>query len=107
MIQPRKWGTHVELLAAATYFQVPVYILKATSMKWEVLHPLGPARNYAFQEFPATDTCGEEVNIPDHFELLHSSDCHYDSITSISGSSCSVRPTIIQTHIDCTKLLID
>ena len=28
MLRPGIWDSHVELLAAATYFQVPIYILK-------------------------------------------------------------------------------
>lgn len=107
MLRPGKWGTHVELLAASTYFQIPMYILKTSSKehKWEVLGPLGPASRFRYQECPEVDTA--DINLPDHFELLHSYDCHYDSIVSTSGSPSTIRPTIIETHVDCTDMIID
>ena len=43
--RPGIWGTHVELLAAATYFQISIYIVKGNQCAWEVLHPLRPTSN--------------------------------------------------------------
>ena len=37
MLGPGIWGTHVELFAAATYFQITVYIVKSNRCVWEVL----------------------------------------------------------------------
>ena len=103
MLRPGTWGTHVELLAASTYFQVPVYILKSSStqQKWEVYHPLGPQDNFRYQLCPelVENIEAEDFN---HFELLHSFGCHYDSIT---GNS--TRPTIEETHVDCSHLVLD
>ena len=39
---PDTWGTHVELFAAATYFNIPVYTFVADpkNLRWEVYKPL-------------------------------------------------------------------
>lgn len=109
MQRPGVWGTHVEILAAATYFQIPVYILRAPSpsnYKWEVINPLGHHHNFRYQLCPEIDIEADDFHRPDHIEILHSSNSHYDSIVSSSGSSCS-RPTIEETHIDYTHLVLD
>lgn len=108
MLRPGVWGTHVELFAAATYFQIPVYILKVSSEqhKWEVLRPLGPHQDFRYQLCPEIDIEAEDFNRPDHLELLHSFNCHYDSIITSSGRP-TTRPTIEKTHIDCTHLVLD
>ena len=41
--KPNTWGTHVELFATASYFQVPVYtyiVDDETKLRWEVFQPL-------------------------------------------------------------------
>ena len=101
MLHPKKWGTHVELLAAATYFQIPVYFLKSPSsrFKWEVLHPLGSASSFRwYQLCPEVDSYAEDISVPDHFEVLLSSECHYDSIICFSGGVCTTRPNITYSH---------
>ena len=108
MLRPGVWGTHLELFAASTYFQIPLYILKHSSdnqCKWEILRPLGSIDKFNYQLCPAIDTTDEDFSKPDHFELLHSCDCHYDSITAKDGTSLS-RPKIIETHIDCTDVIL-
>jgi hypothetical protein len=107
MLRPGVWGTHVELFSAATYFQIPVYILRtgANGYKWEVLRPLGPHQDFRYQLCPEIDIEDKDFHRPDHFELLHTSG-HYDSIISNSDSP-TARPTIEETHIDCTHLVLD
>ena len=109
MLAPKKWGTHVELLAAATYFQVPVYYLRSPSrnFKWEVFHPLGPVARFKYQLCPEVDTSSEDVVIPDHFELLLKAGNHYDSVISLSGSLCTSRPEIVQMNIDCSDIVLE
>ena len=75
--------------------------------KWEVFHPLGPHQNFWYQLCPEIDIEAEDFHRPDHFELLYSFNCHYDSIISHSGGPCTTRPAIEQTHIDCTYLVLD
>ena len=106
---PGKWGTHVELHAAATYFQIPVFFIRTpcNNYKWEVINPLGPASDFKYQLCPEVDITEADVNVPDHFELLYTSDCHYDSITMVTGSVCPVKPTLQGSYCDCTDTLIE
>ncbi len=105
--RPGIWGTHVELLAAATYFQISIYIVKGNQCAWEVLHPLRPTSNLKYQLCPEIDTEAEDFHLPHHVELLHTNDCHYDSLISISGQLSETLPRIPETHIDCTHLNLD
>ena len=40
MMQPCAWATQLEIVALATYFQVPVYIFKESTGQWERHKPL-------------------------------------------------------------------
>ena len=107
MLAPGVWGTHVELVAAATYFQIPVYILKNNRCSWEVLFPLGPQRKFKYQLCPEIDVEADNFHRPHHIELLHSDNCHYDSLISNSGGPSTSPPKIPETHIDCTHFNLD
>ena len=104
-----KWGTHIELYAAATYFQIPIYFVRTPSAcdyKWEVINPIGPSTNFRYQLCPEIDTSKEDITVPDHFELLYRCDCHYDSIIMISGGVSTVKPTLQGSYLDCTDTVI-
>ncbi len=105
--RPGIWGTHVELLAAATYFQISIYIVKGNQCAWEVLQPLRPTSNLKYQLCPEINTETKDFHLPHHVELLHTNDCHYDSLISISGQLSETLPRIPETHIDCTHLNLD
>ena len=57
-----------------------------------------------YQLCPEIDTSGDDVHVPDYFELLYSSDSHYDSIMTLSGgvstllndAYCDYRDIIIE-----------
>ena len=104
MLRPGIWGSHVELLAAATYFQVPIYILKENQYVWEVLKPLGPPQNFKYQLLPEIDIEAEDFRLPHHIELLHSNNCHYDSLISTAGCTSSSPPNIPEIHYDYTYI---
>ena len=105
---PGRWGTHVELHAAATYFQIPIFFIRTPSSdyKWEVINPLGSPSSFRYQLCPEIDTSEEDITVPDHFELLYRCDCDYDSITMISGGVCTVKPTLKGFYIDCTDTVL-
>ena len=107
MLRPGTWGSHVELLAAATYFQVPIYILKENQCVWEVLKPLGPPQNFKYQLLPEIDIEAEDFRLPHHIELLHSNNCHYDSLISTAGCTSSSPPNIPEIHYDYTHIDLD
>ena len=90
------WGTHVEIIAASTYFQVPIYFFRTPSsmLKWEVFKPLGPSCEFSYQEYPEVDTAAEDMT------------CHYDSITLKSDEVSLVRPTLQYSYTDCRNYII-
>ena len=52
LLRPKTWGTHVEIMAATTYFQVPFYFCCQNTMynsiyKWDVVKPLCPPEREA------------------------------------------------------------
>ena len=75
---PNTWGTQVELLAIATYYQVPVctYVVDDANLRWEVIKPLS---NAAHLYYPITMD-GESYTPHGHFEPLYYPNSHYDSI---------------------------
>ncbi len=83
MLRPDTWATHVEVIAAATYFQVPVYFLtQADVLKWKVVRPLSGCRTFGFlflQELSAVQT------VITHFELVYYPNRHYDCVVSVCG----------------------
>ena len=107
MLRPGIWVSHVELLAAATYFQVPIYILKENQCVWEVLEPLCPPQNFKYQLLPEIDIEAEDFRLPHHIELLHSNNCHYDSLISTAGCTSSSPPNIPEIHYDYTHIDLD
>lgn len=109
MSLPGRWGTHVELLAAATYFQTPVFYVRAPSSeyRWEVLNPLGPPDKFKYQLCPEIDTSGDDVQVPDHFELLYRSDSHYDGVMALSGGVSAIRPLLKAAYYDCRGITIE
>ena len=68
MTRPFVWGTQVELLAASSFFQVPIYYCQASqgTYTWNMLRPVSETRNL---KYPAdTNTLGIKVK---HFELMY------------------------------------
>ena len=77
---PDTWGTHVELFAAATYFNIPVYTFVADpkNLRWEVYKPLTTKNLH----YPVTVNNEDELftTQQSHMELLYYPNTHYDSI---------------------------
>ena len=69
------------------FFKTP-----STNYKWEVFHPLGPADEFWYQIMPGIEFSAEGITRPDHFELLLSSECHYNSVISMSRGFLSLDP---------------
>ena len=86
------WGTQVELIAAASYFQASIFIYEylptSKSGKWTCVKPINTKFN-----FPVTDKHHppEQFNVPSHFELYHTSNLHYDCIVS---KDTGIVPTV-------------
>ena len=85
------WGTHVELIAIATYLQIPVYYCRenpsARGFKWERLKALGLAIGFRYpcvvEDDPMHPMHRQQIT---HFELLYYVQGHYDSIVSTESN---------------------
>ena len=89
MARPFVWGTQVELLAASSFFQVPIYYCQASqgTYRWHMLGPVSETKNL---KYPAdTNTQGIKVK---HFELMYHTGVHYDSIVNQSTNRVSTTP---------------
>ena len=102
MLAPAVSGTHVELVTAATYFQIPLYILKNNRRSWEVLFPLGPQHKFKYQLCPEID-----VEADNTYHII----MNYSIVTAAtmiaSGGPSTSPPKISETHIDCTHFNLD
>lgn len=99
MLRPTVWGTHLEIKAAATLFQLPIYYCKRStqtgSFDWNVVHPICPD-NISFP--PIMDEELEEKEDINHFEICYDG-IHYDAIVSIeTGKVCAELPELTGTE---------
>ena len=81
---PYTWGTHIEVLAIATLYGIPVYITwqsPSGSYYWEEIKPL-KADRFSNPVVPS-ESLPNEYEVPNHMELGYMSRVHYDSIVSM------------------------
>ena len=84
---PYTWGTHIEILAVATFFDIPVYIIRQKSSGiyyWEETKPLNKPDGFSHPVVPAsTSPFPNEYEPPNHLELDYTSGVHYDSVVGM------------------------
>ena len=93
---PDAWGTHVELFATASYFQVPVYTYTVgdiISSRWEIFRPLLDAKNL---RYPVTIHEDECFKPPSHFEVLYYLNLHYDPIVDYFTEQPSTNEPLLR-----------
>ena len=102
MSQPHIWGTHLEILAASTLLQIPVYTCRTNGLHhpWEVSRPI-PAELVRFPR--VVDETFKERDHIDHIELLYHQESHYDAIFC----SRTGRPPTSEPQLTGTKDYID
>ena len=96
IMRPRSYGTHVELQAMATYYQVPIYIYtrnrQGVGYHWDVVKPI--CEPHQFRVPFMDDDIMERKYDKTHIELFFSV-CHYNCIVSIfTGCLHEVEPVI-------------
>ena len=104
VLRPSVFGTHIEILALTTLFNVPTFYCclsgKDQKYSWHCVTPLTrPGLRYP-------DLSGnplENVQPPSHFELLYLHNIHFDSIVSAGGELCTDFP-ILSTAQICIDL---
>ena len=109
MLRPHVWGTHMEVIAAASLFQIPVYFTKESESvdgeyHWQVIHPL-PSEKLRYPKI--VDHPPVEMATLTHFELAYTRGTHYDSIISIdTGKPCLQLPLLAERRIDMTNVVL-
>ena len=94
LLHPNSWATQMELIAAATLFQVSIYYCTCVTntfgnrkYQWEVVKPLAAANQFNYPHIVEDDPIHSAV-IPHHFELVYYNNCHYDSVV-MEGTDCT------------------
>ena len=105
---PHSWATQVEVVAAASVFQVPVYYFSRTTMAWNIVNPFGTnsvsQTTLRLPVLPPPDSCLTRLK-PTHFELLYYENCHYDAIVSATTGRVSASPPpLTSSHTDFIDL---
>ena len=105
MGKPFVWGTHIELKAAASYFQIPLYFCqkspKTNCYEWHCFSPICSAEklNYPQNRVYPTRSLG-------HFELAYYTGVHYDCIVSTDTNSTPKVPPQLTGQISfCAEVL--
>ena len=109
MLRPYVWGTHMEVIAAASLFQVPVYVTKESdSVDGEYLgQVIGPLPSEKLRYPVIADHPPVEIATLTHFELAYTRGTHYDSIVSIdTGKPCLQLPSLAESRIDMTNVVL-
>ena len=93
------WATQVEVAAAASAFNVPVYYYKVENdqHEWNVMKPLTDKQQRPTVKCPPLPLMDEDITLlkPTHFELLYFHNSHYDAIVSVStGQVCATPPPL-------------
>ena len=107
MLSPQIRGTHIEVVAAATFFKKPVYFTKARSngmYQWECHYPL-PPNGLHFPEI--TDPPDFQSATPiTHFELAYATNTHYDSIVLQQTGRPSPQPPPMEKRVIVRPILL-
>ena len=96
MLRPDTWATHLEVMAAATYFQRSIYFCEdppqGDNYCWQVFRPLGPAESF---RFPLVSEDADNYSVPTHFEMVYYKNLHYCCIVQESDGSLSTTPPVL------------
>jgi hypothetical protein len=91
------WGTDIEILAASTILQVPIYtfsLSNSNSYRWLRYLPLSPPSNILCDYVTSIKRLVHMVKPEEyHLELFHKEGCHYDVIMSINQKTLNF-PTL-------------
>lgn len=106
---PHTWGTHVEILAIATLYEISVYVTRQSpsgSYYWEEVKPL-KADGVSYPVIPS-GTLPSEYQVPNHMELEYMSGVHYDSVVSIATEKVpeTFPPKQPQALVDLSNIIV-
>ena len=98
MLRPGAWATHIELQAAAAYFQLPIYFCQdppppnRMTYCWQVIKPIDAPDTF---HYPVqVDPLFEGISLPTHFEVLYDENWHFSCIVTLDGNLSTVAPVL-------------
>ena len=95
MIRPNTWGTHLEIIAAATLFKVPVYYCTQSASNshftWGAFRPI-TSKNISFPVM--VEDILQSTERIDHIEMYYHQAAHYDAIISTESELCKTPPQL-------------
>lgn len=98
MLRPGVWATQIELHAAATYFQLPIYFCQnppppnRMTYCWQVIKPIDVTE--AFRYPVQVDLLFKGISLPTHFEVLYDENWHFSCIVGLDGNLSIVAPVL-------------
>ena len=100
------FGTHMEILAIATFYGVPVFYCCPSADQQYSWHCVMPSRDREVR-YPDLAGCPlEGVPPPTHFELSYIQSTHYDSVVSITtGKLSEDLPKLNHGHVYIEEIL--
>lgn len=103
------WATQVEVVAAASAFEIPVYFYAkkpgSEYFVWNVVQPFSSTKKAL--KLPVFPEISEHISLqmPTHFELLYYDSLHYDAIVSEdTGKVCVDVPQLSDNHSELIPL---
>lgn len=96
IMRPGTWATHVEVKAAATYFQVPVYFCQDPPQHdaycWHVFMPVRQSKSLRYPTLE--ESVYDGISVPTHFEIKYIQNVHYSCIVCVDDSLPTVSPVL-------------
>ena len=98
MLRPGALATHIELQAAAAYFQLPIYFCQdppppnGMTYCWQVIKPIDTPK--AFHYPIQVDPLFEGTSLPTHFEVLYDENWHFSCIVTLDGNLSTIAPVL-------------
>ena len=103
---PGIFGRHMEILAMATYYGVPVFYccLQGHSLQRHFVRPISSKDNHLrYPELAGSPL--EHVEPPTHFELSYMHNTHYNSIVSLTGELRNDLPELNHEEVHVVEVL--
>ena len=103
------WATQVEVVAAASAFEIPVYFYAkkpgSEYFVWNIVQPFASTKKTL--KLPVFPEISEHISlqIPTHFELFYYDSLHYDAIVSEGTDMvCVGVPELSDNHSELIQL---
>ena len=93
----RVWGSHIELQAAASLFEMPVFVCTTSQSgyKWNCYKPFPPGKLV----YPPPQERPNTLDLLSHIELCHTGGCHFDCVLSNDLKFSLIEPKLHVQHL--------